>query len=90
MDPEQARLLAEFIQKVGLLRRDMKQKKEFERYEARFMRIEQKFSAFAELVSQSDPQLARILRTAFQMPAASLAFTNAEHQKRLKGNPEDN
>ncbi len=84
MDPEQARLLAEFIQKVGLLRRDMKQKKEYERYEARFIRIEQKFSAFAELVSQDDPQLAKIFRTAFQMPAASLAFTNAEHQKKLK------
>ena len=84
MDPEFARLLTDFTEKIGLLRREMKQKKEFERYEARFLRIEQKFSALAEHVSQHDSELAKKLRTAFQMPAASLAYRNAEHQKELK------
>ena len=43
-----AALLVELIEKVGLLRRDMQQKKELEKYEARFQRIEQKFDALAE------------------------------------------
>jgi hypothetical protein len=84
MDPELARLLADFVEKVGLLRRDMKQKREYERYEARFLRIEQKFSTMAELISRDDPELGKRLRTAFQMPAASLAYRNAAHQKELK------
>jgi hypothetical protein len=81
MDPEVAALLTEFVEKVGLLRKDMKQKKEFERYEARFLRIEQKFSAVAELISRDDPELATALRKAFQMPSTTLAFRNARHQK---------
>lgn len=76
--------LIEFVEKVGLLHRDMKQKKELERYEARFLRIEQKFSSLAELVSRTDPELAKALRTAWQLPGRSLAFRNAEHQKELK------
>ena len=82
MDPEIASSLAEFVEKVGLLRKDMKQKKEFERYEARFLRIEQKFSAVAELISRDDPELATALRKAFQMPSTTLAFRNAGHQKK--------
>ena len=89
MNPELATLLTDFVEKVGLLRRDMQQKKELERYEARFARIEQKFSALAELISREDPDLAKALRTAFQMPARSLAFRNAEHQKELKTQPKD-
>lgn len=89
MDPELATLLTDFVEKVGLLRRDMQQKKELERYEARFARIEQKFSALAELISRQDPELAKALRTAFQMPARSLAFRNAEHQKELKTQQKD-
>ena len=81
MDHDVAALLTELIEKVGLLRRDMQQKKELERYEARFARIEQKFSALAERISQTDPALAKALRTAWQMPARSLAFRNAEHQR---------
>ena len=84
MDPEAAALLTEFVEKVGLLRKDMKQKKEFEKYEARFLRIEQKFSALAELISRNDPALATALRKAFQMPSTTLAFRNAEHQRNLK------
>ena len=62
MDTDTARLLTEFIEKVGLLRRDMQQKKELEKYEARFQRIEQKLNALAERVSGDDPGLhARIL-----------------------------
>src|SRR5688500_17013929 len=50
-------LLLELVEKVGLLRRDMQQKKELEKYEARFARIEQKFSALAEHVSRTDADL---------------------------------
>ena len=84
MDRETAALLVELIEKVGLLRRDMQQKKELERYEARFQRIEQKFNALAEHLSREDPELAKALRTAWQLPARSLAFRNADHQKDLK------
>ena len=82
MDQDTAGLLVELIEKVGLLRRDMQQKKELERYSARFQRIEQKFNALAERLSQDDPELAKALRTAWQLPARSLAFRNAEHQKK--------
>ena len=84
MDKEIAALLVELIEKVGLLRRDMQQKKELEKYEARFQRIEQKFNALAERLSREDPDLAKALRTAWQLPARSLAFRNADHQKDLK------
>jgi hypothetical protein len=84
MDKDTATLLIELIEKVGLLRRDMQQKKELEKYAARFQRIEQKFNALAERLSQEDPELAKALRTAWQLPARSLAFRNAEHQKDLK------
>ena len=78
---EIAVILTEFVEKVGLLRRDMQQKKELEKYEARMLRIEQKLSALAEAVSLDDPELAKSLRTAWQLPARSLAFRNAAHQK---------
>jgi hypothetical protein len=84
MDREIAALLVELIEKVGLLRRDMQHKKELEKYEARFQRIEQKFNALAERLSREDPDLAKALRTAWQLPARSLAFRNADHQKDLK------
>ncbi len=86
MDAEVSALLVELIEKVGLLRRDMVQKKDLEKYEARFSRIEQKFSSLAERISRDDPELAKKLRTAWQLPARSLAFRNAEHQKDLKDN----
>jgi len=82
MEHELAVLLTELIEKVGLLRRDLKQKSDLEKYEARLARIDQKFSAFAEKVAQSDPEFAKALRTAWQMPARSLAFRNAEHLKK--------
>ena len=81
MDPEIAALVAEVIEKVGLLRRDMQHKNELERYEARFKRIDQKISALADAISAADPELAKTIRTAWQLPARSLAFRNAEHQK---------
>jgi len=82
MDHELAVLLTELIDKVGLLRRDLKKKGDAEKYEARLARIDQKFSAFAEKIAQSDPEFAKALRTAWQMPARSLAFRNAEHLKK--------
>jgi hypothetical protein len=84
MDKEIAALLVELIEKVGLLRRDMQQKKDLEEYQARFQRIEQKFNALVERLSQDDPESAKALRTAWQLPARSLAFRNADHQKEMK------
>ena len=91
MDTEISNLLVELIEKVGLLRRDMVHRKELDKYEARFSRIEQKFSSLAERISRDDPELAKRLRTAWQLPARSLAFRNADHQKDIKSeaaNPE--
>jgi len=82
MERELVVLLTELIEKVGLLRRDMKQKGDHDKYEARLARIDQKFSALAETIAQRDPELAKALRTAWQMPARSLAFRNAEHLKK--------
>lgn len=82
MDPELATLLTELVEKVGLLRRDMQHRGDLKKYEARVARIDQKFSALAERISQSDPDLAKSLRTAWQLPARSLAFRNAEHRKK--------
>ena len=42
---------------------------------------EQKLNALAEQLSVDDPDLAKAIRTAWQMPARSLAFRNAAHQK---------
>lgn len=81
MEREIAVLLTELVEKVGLLRRDLKQKGDLEKYQARFLRIEQKFSTLAEKIAETDPELAVALRTAFQMPARSLAFRNAEHAR---------
>ena len=82
MDPELAMRLTELIEKVGLLRRDMQHRGDLDTYEARVARIDRKFSELAELVSRSDPDLAKALRTAWQLPARSLAFRNAAHRKR--------
>lgn len=84
MDSETARLLTDFVMMVGLMRRDMKNNKDFERYEGRFSRIEQKFMVLAELVSRDNPDLAKALHTAFVQPSRALAMKNAEHQKRMK------
>jgi hypothetical protein len=84
MDPDTARLLTELIEKVGLLRSDLKKKQDFEKYEARFARIDQKFSALAEHLSHSDADLARQLRRAMTNPGVSLAFRNRDHQVEMK------
>ena len=84
MDQDTSTLLVELIEKIGLLRRDMQHRQELEKYEARFQRIEQKFNALAERLSRDNPDLAKALRTAWQLPARSLAFRNADHQKDLK------
>jgi hypothetical protein len=82
MDPELAKLLTEVVEKAGLLRRDMQQHGDLEKYEARFARIDQKLSALADHLAQADPALAKALKTAWQLPARSLAFRNAEHKKK--------
>jgi hypothetical protein len=87
LEPDVAALLTDLVEKVGLLRRDMQHKGDLEKYEARMARIEQKFSALVERISLSNPALAKALRTAWQLPARSLAFRNAAHQKEIKGQP---
>ena len=89
MERELAVLLTELVEKVGLLRRDLKQKGDLEKYEARLARIDQKFSALAEKIAADDPDLAKALRSAWQMPARSLAFRNAEHLKHEPRRRED-
>ena len=84
IERELAELLVDLVEKVGLLRRDLQHRKDLEKYEARVTRIEQKVSALAERLSSDDPELAKALRTAWQLPARSLAFRNADHQKDLK------
>jgi hypothetical protein len=81
MDAEVTALLAEFVEKVALLRRDMQHKGELEKYAARFARMEQKLAALVERIEPSDPDLARAVRNAWARPAMSLAFRNAAHQK---------
>ena len=75
--------LVELVEKIGLLRRDMQHRGELEQYEARFARIDQKFSAIAAAIAETDPDTAKALRTAWQLPARSLAFRNAAHQKKI-------
>jgi hypothetical protein len=86
MDPEVAASLLEFVEKTALLRRDLQHRQELEKYAARFARIEQKLSTLAERIEASDPALATALRTAWARPAMSLAYRNADHQKRQDDN----
>ena len=81
IERELAGLLVDLVEKMGLLRRDLQHRKDLEKYEARVTRIEQKVSALAERLSANDPELAKALRTAWQLPARSLAFRNAAHKK---------
>ncbi|NOT27161.1 MAG: hypothetical protein HOP16_13765 [Acidobacteria bacterium] len=82
MDPELMTRLEEFVEKVGLLRRDIQHRSDLDKYEGRIARVDQKFSALAELISRTDPEVAKSLRTAWALPARSLAFRNAEHRKK--------
>lgn len=82
MDPELAKLLTEVIEKAGLLRRDLQQHGDLEKYEGRVARIDQKLAALSEAIAKSDPALAKALQTAWQLPARSLAFRNADHKKK--------
>ena len=82
IDQELATLVVALVEKVGLLRRDLQHKQDLEKYEGRIARIEQKVSALAERLAADDPELGKALRTAWALPARSLAFRNAEHQKK--------
>jgi hypothetical protein len=81
MDDDVSALLAEFVEKVALLRRDIQHKGELEKYAARFSRMEQKLTTLADRLEASDPGLAKALRNAWSRPAMSLAFRNAAHRK---------
>jgi hypothetical protein len=87
IDKELATLVVALVEKMGLLRREMQHKQDLEKYEGRVARIEQKLSALADKVSADDPDLAKALRTAWQLPARSLAFRNAEHRKKTEDAP---
>jgi len=82
IDRDLATLVVDLVEKVGLLRRDLQHRQDLEKYEGRMARIEQKVSALAEQLSAEDPELSKALRTAWQQPARSLAFRNAEHKKK--------
>lgn len=84
MTPETARALVELVEKVGLLRRDLQHRGDAAQYEARIARIDQKLAALVEQLASEAPETAAALRTAWQLPARSLAFRNADHQKQLK------
>ena len=84
IERELATLLVDLVEKVGLLRRDLQHRQDLEKYEGRVARIEQKVSALADRVSADDPELSKALRSAWQLPARSLAFRNAAHQKEQK------
>ena len=84
MDKDIADLLIELVEKTGMLRRDMQQKKDLEKYEGRVMRIQQKVHALAERIAPADPELAKALKETWLMPARSLAFRNRDHQKDIK------
>lgn len=75
------RLIADLIEKVALLRREIEHQKDEERYAARLARIGQKVESLAEAVAADDPAAAVAIRTAWEKPARSLAFRNAAHQK---------
>ena len=82
MDPELGPLVVEFVEKTGLLRRHMQKKGDAEGYAARLARMEQKLNALADRAEASDPGLAKALRQAWARPAMTLAYRNAEHQKK--------
>jgi hypothetical protein len=81
MTQAQARLLIELVEKVGLLKRELEHNQDRERYEARLARIEQKLTALADALGETNPDSAVALRKAWATPARSLAFRNAAHQK---------
>jgi chromosome segregation ATPase len=70
------------IEKVGLLRRDMQHRRELDRHQDRMTQISDRVAALAERLSTDDPAAAKALTTAWQLPARSLAFRNAAHQKK--------
>jgi len=73
------------VEKVGLLRRDMQHRRELERHQDRFTGISDAIAALVERLSIADPAGAKALTTAWQLPARSLAFRNAAHQKKISG-----
>jgi len=74
-------LVADLVEKVALLRREIEHQKDEERYSARLARIGQKVEAVADAVAPDDAAAAAAIRTAWEKPARSLAFRNAAHQK---------
>ncbi len=80
MTDEHARVV-ELVEKMALVRRDLKQKGDLEKYTARLARVEQKVEALAAAVEPTDPAAAKAMRAAWHTPARSLAVRNVEHQR---------
>lgn len=80
MTDERARVV-ELVEKMALVRRDLKQKGDLEKYAARLARVEQKVEALASAVEPADPAAAKAMRTAWHTPARSLAVRNVGHQR---------
>ena len=81
MNPEVADLLLQLVEKVGLLRTDTKKRGDYEKYEARFARVDQKLSALVERLERDDAALAGRLQSTWNQPGRSLAFRNEDHKK---------
>ena len=79
--PAVQELLVEVVEKMALVRRDLKQNGDLEKYAARVARIDRKVHALADTIQSSDPRLATAIRKAWDTPARSLAERNVAHRK---------
>lgn len=64
IEPTLARLDVELVDKVGLLRWDLRREHDLEKCEGRKARVAHKMSALAERVSEDNSDLAKAIRTA--------------------------
>jgi hypothetical protein len=84
VDDNVAVLVAELVEKVGLLRREIEHQGDDARYAARVARVGQKVAALAEALAQGSSAAAqaqaKAVLTAWEKPARSLAFRNAAHR----------
>ncbi|MGE0593592.1 MAG: hypothetical protein AB7G23_06095 [Vicinamibacterales bacterium] len=81
MDDITTKALAEFVEKAGLLRRELEHAGDAAKYEARLSRMAQKLERLATHLAATDQAAADAVRTAWERPARSLAFRNATHRK---------
>lgn len=73
--------LVEFVEKSALLRESIKRRGDEEHYAARIERMSVKLDALAASLDETEPDIAKAIRSAWGRPVRSLAFRNAAHQK---------